>query len=218
MDQPSSPPIDPPSSPDLPCLRRVLSKASQNAITEELDFQRQQMQRRQAQAYAQNQAQAESQAAWELERQLTEWVGRCPICFIRGFPESRHSIIDCVEEGAAEVRRDWFKMKDRMKNGRIFAAYSCCYDCHVPQAICSKWADENGRWRFLPNGICQFDGIIMPVVISRINEGTDQTCKMIRDQIQRDRVNIRDWDKEGITVEEWEEMYKWFGQIEKWEM
>jgi hypothetical protein len=47
----------------LPRLRRVVSKASQNAIIEEVDFQRQQMQRKQAQAYAQNQAQAESQAA-----------------------------------------------------------------------------------------------------------------------------------------------------------
>jgi hypothetical protein len=174
------------------------------------------MQRRQAQAYAQNQAKAESQAAWELEQQLAEWVGRCPVCFIRGFPESKHSIIDCVEEGAVEVRKDWFRMKDRMKDGRIFAAYSCCYDCHVPQAICSKWAHNNGRWRFLPNGTCQFDQIIMPVVISGINEGTDQTCNMIRDQIQRDGVNIGDWDKEGITDEEWEEMYRWFGQKEKW--
>ena len=55
----------------------------------------------------------------------------------------------------------------------------------------------------------------MPVVISRINEGTDETCHMIRDQIQRDGVRIRDWDVEGITVEEWEEMYRWFGQREK---
>jgi hypothetical protein len=64
------------------------------------------MQRRQAQAYAQNKAKAESQAAWELEQELTEWAGRCLVCFIRGFSESRHSIIDCVEEGAAEVRMD----------------------------------------------------------------------------------------------------------------
>jgi hypothetical protein len=174
------------------------------------------MQRRQAQAYARNQAQAECQAAWELEQKLTEWVGRCPVCFIHGFPKSGHSIIDCIEEGAAEVRMDWIKMNDRMRDGRIFAAFSCCYDCHVPQAICSKWTRENGRWRYMPNGTCQFDRIIMPVVISRINEGTDQTCNMIRDQIQRDGVEIGDWDKEGITVEEWEEMYKWFGQKEKW--
>jgi hypothetical protein len=89
-----------------------------------------------------------------------------------------------------------------MRDGRIFAAYSCYYDCHMPQAICSKWAHENGRWRYLPNGTCQFDRIIMPAVISRISEGTDQTYKMIRDQIQRDRVKIGDWDIEGITVGE----------------
>jgi len=71
---------------------------------------------------------------------------------------------------------DWFKMKDRMRDGRIFAGFSCCYDCHVPQAICSKWAEENGRWRCLPDGACQFDQIIMPVVISGINEGIDETC------------------------------------------
>jgi len=33
---------------------------------------------------------------------------------------------------------------------------------------------------------------------------------MIRDQIQRDGVRIGDWDVEGIIVEEWEEMYRWF--------
>ena len=97
---------------------------------------------------------------------------------------------------------DWFKMKDRMRDGRIFAGFSCCYDCHVPQAICSKWAEENGRWRCLPDGACQFDQIIMPVVISGINEGTDEACHMIQDQIQRDGVRIGDWDVEGITVEE----------------
>jgi RecQ family ATP-dependent DNA helicase len=215
INQSNGPPVDPPSSPSLPCLSRVIHKPSEKAA-EERDFQRQQMQRKGAQAYAQIQAQADSRAVWELEQQLREWVGRCPVCFIRGFSESKHSIIDCVEEGAAEVRKDWFEMKGKMRDGRIFAAYSCCYDCHVPQAICSKWAHENGRWRYLPNGICQFDQIIMPAVISGINEGKDQTCNMIRDQIQRDGVKFGDWDKEGITVEEWEEMYRWFGQKEKW--
>lgn len=67
------------------------------------------MQRRQAQAYGQKQTQADSQAAWELEQQLTEWVGQCPVCVMRGFPESRHSIIDCVEEGAE--RFDWIGLE-----------------------------------------------------------------------------------------------------------
>jgi hypothetical protein len=150
------------------------------SIAEEADFQSQQNQYKQAQAYAQTQVQKESRAAWELEQQLEEWVGRCPVCFMRGFPESQHSIVDCVEEGAEEVRGDWFRMQKRMRDNRMFAAFSCCYDCHVLQAICAKWVAENGKWRSLPQGKCQFEGIIMPVVISGINEGTDQTCNMIR--------------------------------------
>lgn len=50
MDQSGSPLVDQPGNPNLLCLRRVISKATQNAITE-VDFQRQQMQRRQAQAH-----------------------------------------------------------------------------------------------------------------------------------------------------------------------
>jgi hypothetical protein len=107
-------------------------------------------------------------------------------------------------------------MQKRIRDNRMFAAFSCCYDCHVLQAICAKWVAENGKWRSLPQGKCQFEGIIMPVVISGINEGTDQTCNMIWDQIQREGVEIGEWNGEGISVEEWEEMYKWFGQREKW--
>jgi RecQ family ATP-dependent DNA helicase len=222
----SSPPFIQSSSPSLPHLKRFGNAVSHSletgfktniiGIAEEVDFQSQQTQYKQAQAYAQTQAQEESQAAWELERQLEEWVGRCPVCFIRGFPESQHSIVDCIEEGAEEVRRDWFQMRKRMRDDRMFAPFSCCYDCHAPQAICAKWVAENGKWKNLPQGKCQFEGIIMPVVISGINEGTDQTCNMIRDQIQRDGVEIGEWNGEGISVEEWEEMYRWFGQREKW--
>jgi hypothetical protein len=220
---PSSPPAAIPSSSDLPHFRRVSNNQAKSpasriissdqefdigmmAMVEEADFQSQQMQNRQARAYAENQAREESQAVWELERQLEEWVGRCPVCFIREFPESKHSIIDCVEEGAKEVRDDWFRMRKRMRDDRIFAAYSCCYDCHVPQAICTKWAAENGKWKSLPQGKCQFEEIIMPLVISGIAEGTDQTYHMIKDRMEAS----------GIKFGDWEEMYKWFGQKEEW--
>jgi hypothetical protein len=60
------------------------------------------------------------------------------VCFIHGFPESKHSIIDCIEEGAKEVREDWFRIRKRMREDKIFAVYLYCYDCYVLQAICSK--------------------------------------------------------------------------------
>lgn len=176
-------------------------------IAEEVEFQSQQAQYKRDQAYAQSQAQGESRAVWELEQQLEEWVGRCPVCFIRGFPESKHSIIDCIEEGAQEVREYWFRMRKRMREGKIFAAYSCCYDCHAPQSICTKWvAAENGKWERLGQGKCQFEGIIMPLVISGIVEGTDETYNMIKDKMEQS----------GIQLEDEEEVYKWFGQKEDW--
>ena len=224
---PSSPPVVQPeifpSSPKLPHLRQIPHSPSKSpsshivsseagfetdmvAIAEAVEFQSQQEKYKQDQAYANRQAQDESRAVWELERQLEEWIGRCPVCFIRGFPESKHSIIDCVAEGAKEVRDDWFQMQKRMREDRIFAAYSCCYDCHVPQAICAKWVPENGKWKSLVNRKCQFEGVIMPVVISGIAEGPDQMYNMIKDRMEEG----------GIKFGDWEEMYKWFGQREEW--
>jgi hypothetical protein len=60
-----------------------------------------------------------------------------------------------------------------MRDDRMFAPFSCCYDCHTLQAICAKWVVENGKWKNLLQGKCQFKGIIMLVVISGINEGID---------------------------------------------
>jgi RecQ family ATP-dependent DNA helicase len=219
---PSSPPAAIPST-DLPRLRWFSNDRSKSpshifssdqefdsrmiAIAEEVEFQSQQARYRRDQAYAQLQAQEDSRAVWELERQLEEWVGRCPVCFIRGFPESKHSIISCVEDGAKEVKDNWFRMRKRMRDDRMFAAFSCCYDCHVPQSICAKWvAAENGKWGRLAQGKCQFEGIVMPLVISAIGEGTDQIYNMIMDQIEGSGVSIRDE----------EETYKWFGQKEEW--
>src|SRR5271165_3327501 len=94
-----------------------------------------------------------------------------------------------------------------MRDGRLFAAYSCCYDCHALQALCSKWvAVAGGRWKSLPQGKCQFLGIIMPVVISGIVCGTEQTYRAIASRIEAD----------GVRMEDIEEVHAWFGVKEKW--
>jgi hypothetical protein len=53
------------------------------------------------------------------------------VCFIHRFPKSRYSIIDCVKEGVAEVQKEWFKIKDKIRDKQIFVAFSCCYDCYM---------------------------------------------------------------------------------------
>ena len=83
-------------------------------------------------------------------------------------------------------------MRKKMRDDRMFAAFSCCYDCHVLQSICAKWVAENGRWRSLPNRKCQFEGIIMPLVVSAMGEGSDEIYQMIKEQIERGGTNIED--------------------------
>jgi hypothetical protein len=48
-----------------------------------------------------------------------------------------------------------------------FAAYSCCFKCYAPQAICQGWESiEGGRGKWKSTGKeCQFKDIIMPVVV-----------------------------------------------------
>jgi hypothetical protein len=90
-----------------------------------------------------------------LEQQLEECRGQCSLCFMKG-RNSRHSIEDCIQDGAQDIRENWKEIQTLMKENHWFALYSCCYDCHVPQAICQKWAQkkEQGRWEWLKGVDC----------------------------------------------------------------
>jgi hypothetical protein len=151
-----------------------------DSMADQYEFQRQQTNRLQQRQRIQAQNQQEGHEVWELEQQLEEWSGRCPLCFINGH-DSRHSIEDCVQNGSNEIRNGWQEMKRLMQKGRWFGAFSCCFNCHVPQAICQKWVQkkEQGRWERLNGVSCQFEGIIMPTVIIAMLESKDWIVEMI---------------------------------------
>ena len=76
-------------------------------------------------------------------------------------------------------------MRKKIRDKRMFAPFSCCYNCHVPQSICAKWvAAENGKWERVAQGKCQFEGIIMLLVISAITKGTEQMYNMIKWRVE----------------------------------
>jgi hypothetical protein len=123
---------------------------------DEYEFQSQQAKQEQQHQRIQRQNQQEGQEVWELEQQLEEWSGQCPLCFIKRH-NSRHSIEDCIQNESDEIRKGWKEMKRLMKDKHWFALFSCCFDCHVPQAICQKWVQkkEQGRWEWLSGVSCQ---------------------------------------------------------------
>ena len=103
------------------------------------------------------------------------------MCFIKGHINSQHSIDDCVQRGSSEIRKGWQEMKTLMARNRWFESFSGCFNCHVPQAIYKKWVQkkEQGKWERLSNASCQFDNIIMLMVITAMLEGKDWMIKMI---------------------------------------
>jgi len=105
-------------------------------IADQYEYKAQQAEREQQRKSIQRQNQQEGHEVWELERQLEEWSGRCALCFIRGHKDSRHSINNCVQRGSSEIRKGWQEMKKLMAKNYWFELFSCCFDCHVPQAIC----------------------------------------------------------------------------------
>ena len=175
-------------------------------IDDQHEFQSQQANRLQQRQRMQAQNQQEGQEVWELEQQLEEWSGHCPLCFMNRQMDSRHSIEDCIQNGSDDIWKGWQEMKTLMGKRRWFESYSCCFDCHVPQAICQKWVQkkEQGRWERLSNVECQFDNIIMPMVMTAMMEGKDWMIKM-----------INGWVEEN-GVEEQEELYKLYGQKVDW--
>jgi hypothetical protein len=169
-------------------------------------YQHQQVEREQQRQRVQRQNQQEGQEVWELEQQLEEWSGKCPLCFIKGH-DSRHSIEDCAQNGSHEIRKGWKEMKRLMKEKRWFASFSCCFDCHVPQAICQKWVQKKEQERWEQSGMsCQFNSIIMPTVIAAMLEGEDWMIEMIQSWVEESEVELGNQ----------EQMYRWYGQKVEW--
>jgi hypothetical protein len=78
----------------------------------------------------------------------------------------------------------------------------------VPQAICQKWVQkkEQGRWERLSGVSCQFDGIIMPMVMTAMLEGEDWMIEMIQSWVE----------ESGVELGNQEQMYRWYGQKVEW--
>lgn len=135
------------------------------------------------------------------------------MCVIEGGGRgSRHSISECQQEGASEVRKQWGEMAKGMRPGDgkagKFAPYSCCFKCYVPQAICQSWQSQEGqqgKWR--PTGrSCQFKDIIMPVVVCMLCQRGGWAEEDFENWATADGVNIR----------EQEEVLRWLGQKIIW--
>ncbi|KAK4233032.1 hypothetical protein C8A03DRAFT_19808 [Achaetomium macrosporum] len=126
--------------------------------------------RAQRRMYGQAERRRQAEESMEVETFRTildTWSAGCPWCRATGEAEEvwgGHTLDGCQEEAAGEIRR----MVGRVKQGVRWEAYSCCFDCGVPQEICRRYESRGaaGGFRRVEGRACQYPGVLMRTVVS----------------------------------------------------
>ena len=107
---------------------------------------------------------------WDLENRLDQWVGKCPLCYVRkctGSPvDFRHTLEECVDPKQELVAQEVGILQSIQ-----FQRYASYYDYGITQQICTQWEEireGNQKFKRVKGGICQYNGIVRPVVAASI--------------------------------------------------
>jgi RecQ family ATP-dependent DNA helicase len=140
--------------------------ADQISQQERVIFQSQQSQREQQRVQAQARNQQAGCEVWDLENRLDQWVGKCPLCYVRrciGSPvDFRHTLDKCVDPEQELVGTEVQALQQIQ-----FQEYASCYDCGVTQQVCTRWEEiqeGNRKFKRIEGGVCQYEEIVRPVV------------------------------------------------------
>lgn len=151
---------------EMPSSRVPSPNAEQIRPGERAIFHSQQRQRQQGRGQAQARNRQAGCAGWDLEARLEQWIGKCPLCYVRrcmgGIVDFRHGLDECVDAEQELVCTEVQALKSIQ-----FQEYGSCYDCGVAQQVCSRWAEiREGDQKFerIDGGVCQYEGIVRPVV------------------------------------------------------
>jgi RecQ family ATP-dependent DNA helicase len=133
---------------------------------ERVIFQSQQSRRQQQRVQAQARNRQAGCEVWDLENRLDQWVGKCPLCYVRkctGSPvDFRHRLDECVDPEQELVRTEVQALQQIQ-----FQEYASCYDCGVTQQVCTRWGEireGNRKFERIQGGVCQYEEIVRPVV------------------------------------------------------
>jgi hypothetical protein len=147
---------------------------------------------------------------------LDQWVGKCPLCYIRKYIKSavdfQHMLEECVDPKQALVAQEV-----RTLHSIQFQRYASCYDCGVAQQICIQWEEireGNRKFRQIKGGVCQYHGVVRSVVAAIIIAGPlDVVDQAVWSHMRAEGI----WGankklKANKEAEVKRGMLKWFGQ------
>jgi RecQ family ATP-dependent DNA helicase len=184
------------------------------------EFQGQQRQRQTQRLQIASQNQQEGREVWSLEERLDVWVGICPLCYVRQCQgcvvDIRHALHECPDELQKIVAQEAKVLEDIR-----FEPYAGCFDCGVAQSICSKWDEvREGKRCFQrnPEGVCQYQGIVRPVVASIMIAGP---LEIVEQVVYAEMKTKGIWGANSKLTEDENDQVKkrmliWFGEKVRW--
>lgn len=171
-------------------------------------FEQQIQERERLREYVQRMRCDEAFMVEDFRRRLVQWSERCPICYIYGVHGTRgtavnHSIMECSIDEAAMIQEEFRNIQTQIRYGK----YGVCYECGVPQAICSQWrANGYGGWQHINGTACQYPDTIIGAVAAILIGNPDGIQNIVMQWIADD----------GVDITQRNQVYQWMGQKIQW--
>lgn len=120
------------SSIESPNIHNTLSLSNSSNLFVDL-FEIQQAQQQEQRQSIQKQNQQEGQEVQELEQQLEEQKGQYALCFVYSIKDNTHSIQECHQDRANDVREALQSIVDNItdRNKKRFKNFLGCFWCHI---------------------------------------------------------------------------------------
>jgi hypothetical protein len=151
----------------------------------------------------------ESMEVDEFRAVLHTWSVGCPWCRAMGEAEERcreHTLEGCREEYVGDIQ----EMVRRVKRVVRWEAYSCCFDCGLPQEICRRYEAKGpaGGFRRVQGQTCQYGGVLMQMVVSMWGAGGDSRSTQLYKWMRVQGANVDEGDRDG--------QIRWMGRKVRW--
>lgn len=168
--------------------------------------------RMQAVKIASQQAQ-EAMEVGRLVEIMDEWKTGCQRCRAWGTWAEEHEIESCQREGAEEIRQG-IEAFERTKQ---WAAYSCCYECGMPQAICESFGLDivHGGHRKQRETRCQYKGVLVKTVMAVWVQQTQAFGDLVEAAMKKDGW-VEQTAEDFETGPGMEAVGRWFCEKKRW--
>jgi superfamily II DNA helicase RecQ len=150
----------------------------------EAEFEQQRMARRRLAMQAMERQGKEAAEVEALAELMEEWRVGCQWCRACGKEGSGHELEDCQDEDAEEAQKGYEKYKEHWR----IVPFSCCYECQLPQAICSSFQMDivDGGYRKQSGVRCPYKGVLGKTFVAAIMRGGAGAMAMLEEAIEED--------------------------------